>query len=145
MKLVICGSMTNYLKMLELKTRLESMGHEVITPDPAKDFHLKAIAGNNYIDTYQLKIKYDYIRKHYNHIVNADSIIIANYDKNGVKNYIGGNAFLEMGFAHILDKPIYLLNPIPTENNSYHEMMAMRPIILHNKLSIFSQSNYENK
>lgn len=83
MKIVICGSMSHYLKMVELKNQLISLGHEVILPALGTDERLKEIAENKYTDTYQLKIKYDYIRKHYNHIVQSDCVLIANYDKNG--------------------------------------------------------------
>jgi len=51
-----------------------------------------------------------------------------------VQNYIGGNTFLEMAFAHILDKPIYLQNPIP-EILYKDEIIAMQPIILNGDLS----------
>ncbi|HOK35473.1 MAG TPA: hypothetical protein PLL80_01600 [Candidatus Pacearchaeota archaeon] len=39
---------------------------------------------------------------------NADAILVVNIDKKGIKNYIGGNAFLEIGFTHILDKRILI-------------------------------------
>ncbi len=102
MKIVVCGSMTNFLKMLELKKQLDVMGHKVILPNPDMDDQLKEIAANKYVDTHQIKVKYDYIRKHYNHIVEGDCVLIANYDKNGTKNYVGGNSFLEMCFAYTM-------------------------------------------
>lgn len=129
MKIVVCGSMTSYPKMVKLKSKLERLGHIVVLPDPAKCEHIKQIAQNNYIDTYKLKIKFDYIRKHYKNILKSDCVLIANWPKNKEKNYIGGNAFLEMGFAHILKKPIYTLKPIPKNKYYYHEMKAMKPQI----------------
>jgi len=39
--------------------------------------------------------------------------LVVNPDKNNVANYIGGNVFLEMGYAHILKKKIFLYNDIP--------------------------------
>jgi nucleoside 2-deoxyribosyltransferase len=136
--------MTNYSKMVTIKERLISMGNKVILPDPSTNEQLKKIISKGYVDTYKLKIKYDYIRKHYNHIVEADCIIIANYDKNKIKNYIGGNAFLEIGFAHILKKPIYLVNPVPKIRYYFHEIKAMNPIILNNQLSIFKSFKDKN-
>ncbi len=60
--------------------------------------------------------------------------LAVNIDKKGIKNYIGGNTFLEMGFAHVLDKKIFLLNEIP--DISYKdEIKAMQPIILNGDLS----------
>lgn len=121
--------MIAYPKMLKLKSKLEQNGHVVILPDPAKDKHIKLIKENKYVDTYKLKIKFDYIRRHYRNILSADCILITNWSKNNEKNYIGGNAFLEMGFAHILKKPIYTLKPIPNNRYYYHEMRAMKPQI----------------
>jgi len=57
-----------------------------------------------------------------------------NYDKRGIKNYIGGNSFLEMGFAHILQKKIFLLNGIPEIIYS-DEIKAMQPTVLNGDLS----------
>ena len=54
---------------------------------------------------------------------------MANFDKHNIQNYIGGNTFLEMGFAHILKKPIYLLNEIP-EMSYTDELRAMQPIVI---------------
>jgi len=40
---------------------------------------------------------------------------------------------IEIAFAHVLDKKIYLLNPVP--NISYSdEIEAMKPVILNGKL-----------
>lgn len=37
-------------------------------------------------------------------ICGSDAILVLNYDKKGIKNYIGGNTLMEMGFAHVHDK-----------------------------------------
>jgi len=42
---------------------------------------------------------------------------------------VGGNSFLEMGFAHILDLPIYMMRPVP-EMLYQSEMAAMDPVII---------------
>jgi len=60
--------------------------------------------------------------------------LVANYNKREIQNYIGGNSFLEMGFAHILRKKIFLLNEIPEMIYS-DEIKAMQPIILNGILS----------
>ena len=61
-----------------------------------------------------------------------NNLIEASYDTVlpvGVENHIGGNTFLEMAFACVLNKPIYLLNPIP-ELSYTSELEAMEPIVL---------------
>ncbi|MEK6937734.1 MAG: hypothetical protein AABX04_01690 [Nanoarchaeota archaeon] len=55
----------------------------------------------------QRAIKYDSIRNYWKVIQEADAVLIANFDKKGIKNHIGGNSFLEMGFAHVLNKKIF--------------------------------------
>jgi predicted RNA-binding protein with PUA domain len=62
-----------------------------------------------------------------------DAILILNLEKNGIKGYIGGNTFLEMGFAHVLNKKIFLLNPI-SEMGYEDEIVAMKPVILNGDL-----------
>jgi len=47
-------------------------------------------------------------RRYYEIIKECDAILVLNLEKNKIKNYIGGNTFLEMGFAHVLNKKIYL-------------------------------------
>ena len=76
----------------------------------------------------------DLIKRHYNLVKEADAILVLNEEKKGIKNYIGGNTFLEIGFAHILDKKIYLLNPIPEIAYS-DEIKAVSPIILYGDLT----------
>ena len=69
-------------------------------------------------------------------IAGADAILVINNEKNGIKNYIGGNTFLEMGFAHILGKKIYCLNSLPEEQSHiYQELVALQPIIINNDFS----------
>ncbi len=130
MKITVCGSMTHYLKMLDIKAQLAKLGHTVVLPDPENKKHLE--------DTSDLKIKYGYIKKHFCHIVELDCILIANYDKKGIKNYIGGNALFEIGYAHILNRPIYLLNPVPKIDFYYHEILAVNPIVLNGDLKKLS-------
>jgi predicted RNA-binding protein with PUA domain len=63
-----------------------------------------------------------------------DAILILNLEKNNIKGYIGGNTFLEMGFAHVLNKKIFLLNEIP-EMGYKDEIVAMKPVILEGDLN----------
>jgi len=139
MKIVICGSMSHYFKMLKIKEKLVALGFEVLLPEVATNQQLLEIRNNSYTDTAELKIRYNFIKKHYQCIVGSDAVLIVNFEKNRIKNYIGGNAFLEMGFAHVLNKPIFLLNPIPHIKYYYHEMMAMKPVVLRNNLSRLSR------
>lgn len=81
------------------------------------------------------KYNHDAIREHYDVIANCDVVLILNIEKHNIPGYVGGNAFLEMGFAYILKKPIYLLNDIPAIPYYQTEIIAMKPTILHGDLS----------
>ena len=67
--------------------------------------------------------------------VASASLNLINENKNDVENYIGGNGLIEMAFAHILNKKIYLLNPVPKLNYT-DEIEAMQPIIINNDLKL---------
>lgn len=126
MKITICGSMKFLDKFYGVKKDLENLGHEVFLPI-MDDFGLKGEHG-------QLKIEHDLIRHHFKLIGNSDAILVLNYDKNNIPNYVGGNSFLEMGKAYDKNIKIYLLNEIPKMLYT-DEIIAMQPIILNQDLS----------
>ncbi|MCX6761985.1 MAG: hypothetical protein NTY33_04080 [Candidatus Moranbacteria bacterium] len=129
MKVTICGSMTASKEMLEIGNKLRGVGHAVILPDFTDEYAALASHDEMHDESAKNKIEHDLIRGYYEEIKKSDAILICNFDKNGIKNYIGGNTFLEMGFAHALRKKIFLLNPIP--ESSYHdELVAMQPVVL---------------
>jgi len=74
------------------------------------------------------------MRTHFDKVAWADVVLIANYTKNEIENYIGGNTFLEMGVAFYLKKPIYLLNPIP-ETSIKEEVLGMKVVVINNDFS----------
>ena len=140
MHIAICGSLNFTQEMSELAEELKNAGHEVTLPLTSQkilngEVTLEAIKQEKANGTFSDRaIQFDSIRAYWDIIQNADAILVANYEKNGVKNYIGGNSFLEMGFAHVLRKPIYLLNEIP-EMGYTDELRAMQPIVLSGDLS----------
>ena len=91
-----------------------------------------------------LRIAPDFIRMHFDKIANSDAILVVNLEKNGIKNYIGGNTFAEIMLAFYLKKKIFLLNPIPTDeklSSIKNEIEVVKPIILNGDLSLMSESN----
>lgn len=124
----------------EIAEKLKSLGHEVLLPATSE----KILAG--LIDASQIEkekqegtasersIKNNAIVNHHKKIELSDAILALNYDKNGIKNYVGGSVFLEIGFAFVLGKKIFLLNNIP--DVSYKdEIVAMQPTIINNDLN----------
>lgn len=61
-----------------------------------------------------------------------------NLDKHGVRNYIGGNTLMEIGFAHVLNQKIFLYNPIPEIPYYKSEIEAVRPIVINGDYSLIS-------
>lgn len=135
MIITICGSMQFADQMREVKKTLEAAGHTVYIP---KGIELMDTIGYQVPSGDDLriahKIEHDFIMAHFRKIEKADVILVLNYEKKNVPDYIGGNTFLEMGLAFWLGKKIYLLNPVP-DMEYRTEMHAMQPIVLGGDLS----------
>jgi len=141
MKIVICGSIDATYEIKEIADKLEASGHETEIPLTSQ----RILNGELTLDAFKAekekngdgfvrKVKDDVIKRYYELIKNSDAVLIANYPKKGVEGYIGGNTFLEMGFAHVLNKKIFLLNPIP-EMSYKDELLAMQPTVINGDFS----------
>jgi hypothetical protein len=138
-KITICGSMSAARKMYEVYRILTDKGYQVFLPE----FVIEYIDGNLGWELGTLppeegadkKKSHDLIRKHYYKIQESNAILVVNEEKNGIKNYIGANTLIEMAFAYVLNKKIYLLNGIPDFEYLLEEVKAMEPIILNGNLN----------
>lgn len=135
MNITICGSMAFHLQMVTIQRELRALGHSAVVPDEINNLELNESYMESDSDKITTKIEYDFIRAHFKKIETADAILILNYPKKGVDGYIGGNTFLEMGYAFGLGKKIFTLFPIP-KMDYYTEMVAMQPIILNGDLKM---------
>lgn len=126
MKIVICASMSAVKSIVAIKRELEKVGHVVVAPENLERHLAKEFSSS---ESTNEKIKDDLIRGYFEKIKNSDAVLIINEDKNGIANYVGGNTFLEIGFAYALRKKVFLLNPIP-EVSYKDEIIAMQPIVL---------------
>jgi len=133
MKISICGSMVFSKEMVEIANKLKQNNHKVILPHNTEKYADGVLANETSHESVKNKIDNDLIRDYFNEIKNSDAVLIVNFDKNGIPNYIGGNAFLEMGFAHALNKKVFLLNNIPAMPYD-DEIKAMQPIVLNGDL-----------
>lgn len=111
MKICICCSLSFTDRVKKIAEELKELGHEVLLPNGILidvihklDFDPVTAKRNN---------GYDAIRDHFNKIKDSDAILVCNFTKNDVENYIGANTFLEMGFAYYVGKPIFTFNPLP--------------------------------
>jgi len=133
MKITICGSVKFADELVNIYNQLKKLGHS-----PQMHEEMFGIVGNNTDDfqnSIETKRKSNLIKIWYKLIMNSDAILVCNYNKNGIKDYIGGNTLMEIGFAYVNNKKIFLLNGIP-ENVSYRdEIEAMDSICLHGDLT----------
>ncbi len=132
MKIVICGSMTFSKEMVKTKEELKKLGHVGILTEMMNAYLLDDPKEIERV-TIKYKTEKNAIIEYWDFIKNSDAILVVNYDRKGIKNYIGGNAFLEMGFAYGFGKKIFLINSIPDMIYT-DELKAMRPIIINRNL-----------
>lgn len=138
MKITICGSVKFADKLVKIYQQLEKNGH---TPLMHQDMFSIADGTNKELiqgiadDHSQIKRKHNFIKWWHNCIKGGDAILVCNFDKAGIKNYIGGNTLMEIGFAHVNDKKIFLLNPAPDNLSYTDEIKAMVDVVLNGDLS----------
>lgn len=119
--ITLCSSALFFPNLYPIKSYIENEGYNVLLPS-MKDYHdleEKALA----------KIQNDLISEHFRKIDESDAIYIANFNKNDIKGYIGGNTFLEMGHAFYRKIPIFLMKDIPKVSYK-EEILAMKPIVI---------------
>lgn len=142
MKIYVLGSNAFMEQMVEAKNQLCVLGHDGwIHP------HYEALVRgemNDQIERYArgemaaVKRDNDYLRVHYKHICESDAILVVNNEKNGVRNYIGGNVLIEMGQAYVNNKTIFLLNGLPRDMAYSAEIESMDPVCLQGDLNKIS-------
>jgi hypothetical protein len=137
--ITICSSASFYKQAVNIQEQLQDNGYKVLIPLTAEDMkttgdfdvsHYKTWFGNE--DDYYKKTVL--IRDHFNMIEKGDVILVLNYEKHGMPNYIGGNVLMEMAIAFYLKKPIYILNEIPDKSPFIEEIQGLNPLVLHGKL-----------
>ena len=130
MKIFIICSKAFYSEIKQVKEYLEKKGFEVFVPhtylNPEKE--QEAWDGESHSE-----FKARMFRLSEERIKNMDAVLVLNYEKHGIKNYIGGSTFWEMYEAFRNNKKIYMYNPIP-EGLLYDEIDGFSPIIINGNL-----------
>lgn len=134
MRIGIIGSMQFTDNMLEVREKLRELGHDAFITDLHKTLIGKS---SDEIEKIKLHQKYtmDAIRSFWRMMQGADAVLVLNYDKNGIKNYVGGNTLMEIGFAHVLNQKVFMLNTIPDMPYCKTEIEAVKPVILNGDLT----------
>jgi hypothetical protein len=136
MRITLCGSIAFAERLVEVYKMLKGMGHE---PLMHRDMFGLAEGNARQLrdsgkENSEIKRKYGFIKWWHDCIKSGDAILVCNFDKNGVKNYIGGNTLMEMGFAHVNGKKVFLLNPVPEGVPYVDEIRAMVDVVLNGDL-----------
>ena len=127
--ITICAAMAHKDKWVDVAKYLQSRGLCVGMPDVTEHTAWAALTP---VEITRQKGRY--VRQHLAQIARSKAILVCNYEKNGIQDYIGGNTFLEMGAAFIYNIPIYVLNAIPKLPYT-DELLALAPIVLAGDLS----------
>lgn len=138
LKIVIVGSSAFSDKMVQYKAKLKTLGFDAIVhPD-----YEEIVAGKNpklaermRKEHGKVKKQYDYIRWYFNAIKKSDAILVLNFDKKNIRNYIGANTFLQIADAFELGRKIYLINELPDQDYIRDELEAMDFTVLNGDLS----------
>lgn len=142
--ITICASAAFYEQVVAVQAQLKKAGFEVLIPDTAKKMqqsgnfdvaHYKPWHTNT-ADYHQ---KAALIRGHFAKVAQGDAVLVLNYDKHGIKNYVGGNVLIEMGLAFYLKKPIFMLNEAPENSPLKEEILGLEPTILHSNINAIIQ------
>ncbi len=134
MIITLCYSMQFADEAEKVKEELEALGHQASVSKCNHQYLGKSDEEQEKLKLEQ-KYEHDAILEHGDLIQQSEAVLVLNYDKHGVANYIGGNVLLEMGLAYFLGKKIYLLNPIPKMPYYETEIIALKPIILDGDIS----------
>lgn len=137
MKIMIVCSYTFYDKISNIKIELETMGCQVILPNGYNESNF--VAKFNYEESFA-----DWVanlrKKSEEKIAKVDAILVLNYAKKGIDNYIGGSTFLEMYDAYRMNKKIFIMNNIP-EGILKNEIIGFKPILLEGNLSVIEENS----
>ena len=130
MKIFIVCSKAFYSEIKSIKEYLENKGWEVFVPhtylNPEKEQEAWEGETHSQFKARMFRLSEERIRE-------MDAILVLNFEKHGIKNYIGGSTFLEMYEAFRNNKKIYMYNPIP-EGLLYDEIDGFSPIIIDGKM-----------
>lgn len=133
MKIFLISSRRQYHHIPDVALLLEQQGHELIYPnsfaDPDSEKRVRVL-GKDEHSAWKKEKLHESIDK----VRSADAVLVFNYEKEGVSNYIGGATFLEMYQAFLEGKSIYLMNPVPAGILA-DEIEGFEPIILNGDLS----------
>lgn len=140
MKITICASLDFSSEIGQIAEELTKRSHEVLLPATTE----KILQGLVLVEDIKSEketgkgseraIKNNAIINHYQKIVSSDAVLILNFIKKDIAGYIGGSAFMEMAFAFVNNKKIFLWDVIP-EISYTDEIKAMQPVLINKDIN----------
>ena len=132
MKIFLVCSKKFYDKIPEIQKTLERSGHTITLPncfaDPGTEERYKTLGVAEHS-----KWKAEMLKHSAGVIQDNDAVLVLNFEKNDVENYIGGATFLEMYDAFRLGKKIFLYNEIP-KGILADEIVGFNPVVISGNL-----------
>lgn len=131
--ITICSSASFYRHAVDIQAELERRGFTVLIPYSAERMKERGdfVVHKTWLtDVADWDRKTDLMKRHFSKVMEGDCVLVLNYEKNGIPNYIGGNVLMEMALAFHHRKLIYVLNPVTPVLPVYEEVMGMQPIFL---------------
>lgn len=132
MKIFIICSKGFYNRIPELKKILEENEHTITLPNSYEDVGAEERHREvGYKEHSAWKSK---MIKHSTKVIeDNDAVLVLNFEKNNMQNYIGGATFIEMYDAFRLNKKIFLFNNIP-DGILKDEIIGFNPIVINGDL-----------
>jgi len=132
MKIFIVCSKKFYNQISQIKETLEGLGHQITLPNCYDRPDTEEKYGD-LGETEHSRWKAEMFKHSTGVIHNSDALLVLNFDKNGLKNYIGGATFLEMYDAFRLGKKIFLYNDAPSGILA-DEINGFNPVVIRGDL-----------
>lgn len=129
-RIVICGSMSFYGNMEEIQKQLGKFNIISIIPNNDDD-KLLGISSEQF-EIYKRKISFRYLNKIRS--PKTWAVLIVNFPKYEIDNYIGPNTFAEIAVAFAQRKKIFLINSVP--NVYADELISWRAVSLKGSLDM---------
>jgi hypothetical protein len=117
--------MTFFNEMAAIRDQLEKVGIRVVIP-AIEEVKIDYTASS---DEELSRVKKQFIDGHLAEIERSEAVLIANFDKHGVKGYVGANTLMEAAFAYVLRKPIYVLHLLGPQSCK-PELLGLQPRFL---------------
>lgn len=132
MKIFIICSKNFYSRIPELKKALEENEHTITLPNSYED--VGAEERHREVGYKEHSVWKSKMIKHSTKVIeDNDAVLVLNFEKNNMQNYIGGATFIEMYDAFRLNKKIFLFNNIP-DGILKDEIIGFNPIVINGDL-----------